>query len=148
MTEWEQIRRFKCVYLSYQSVVDWTEERDIMRCNPDFHGRSRFDCVVINDDAPGITISRIRDLIRCWLPSGKVIDVALIHGFSPSKWRPRTAWKGCKVIEEDKTSSLVLMEYVVRGGLVCPVSGRKGELTNYIVDTIDSDMFLRSNGWE
>jgi hypothetical protein len=119
-----------------------------MRCNPNFHGRPRYDCVVINDDASDTTISRIRDLIRCWLPSGKVIDIALIRGFSPSKWRPRTMWKGCRVVEEDKSLSFMLLEYIIRGGLVCPVSERKGERTNYIVDTIDSDMFLRANGWE
>jgi hypothetical protein len=119
-----------------------------MRCNPNFHGRSRYDCVIINDDAPGTTLARLRDLIRCWLPSGKVIDVALKHGFSPSRWRPKTVWKNCRIVEEDKSSSLVLMDYVVRGGLVCPVSQRKGERINYIVDSIDSDMFLRVNGWE
>ncbi len=108
----------------------------------------RYDCVIINDDAPGVTISRLQDLIRCWLPSGKVIDLALMNGFSPSKWKPRTAWKGCRVVEEDKSSFFMLMEYVTRGGLVCPVSDRDGELRNYIVDSIDSDMLLRVNGWE
>ena len=144
----KQTRRFKCVYLKYQSVVDWTEEQDIMRCNPDFHGRPRYDCVIINDDAPGVTVSQIRDLICCWLPSGKVVDIVLMHGFSKSKWRPRTTWKGCRVLEEDRSSSFMLMEYVIRGALVCPVSEHKGELRNYIIDSTDSDMFLRVNGWE
>ncbi len=145
---YEQTRRFKCVYLTYQSTVDWTVQQDIMRCNQDFHGQPRYDCVIINDDAPGITISRLRDLIRCWLPSGRVVDLAVMHCFSPSKWKPKTPWKGCRVVEEDKSSSFMLMEYVTRGGLVCPVSDREGELRNFIVDSVDSDMFLRVNGWE
>ncbi len=97
---------------------------------------------------PGVTVARIQDLIRCWLPSGKVVDIALIHNFSAGKWRPKTIWKGCKVVEEDKLSSFMLMQYVIRGALVCPVSDQKGELRNYIIDSIDSDMFLRVNGWE
>ena len=72
-----QVRRYKCVVLKYQSVEDWTEGTDTMRCNPDFHGRHRFDCVIIHDDAPGLSVARLCDLFRCWLPSGKTVDLAL-----------------------------------------------------------------------
>ena len=113
--------------------------RDILRCNPNFHGEPRFDCVVIHDDAPGITCARLKSLIRCWLPSGKVVDFALIYGFARSKWKPRTLWKGCQVLDEDKRSSIVQMDYLLRGALMCPVSEREGEKAHYFVDTIDQD---------
>ena len=58
-----QVQRYKCVTLKYQSKVDWTEARDILRCNSDFHGQPRFDCVVIHDDAPGITCARPHSLL-------------------------------------------------------------------------------------
>jgi len=84
---------FKCVTIQYQSIEDWTECHDIMRCNPDFHQHERYDCVIINYDSPGTTVARLRSLLRCQLSSGKVIDVALIHSFTTgTKWKPNTIW--------------------------------------------------------
>lgn len=140
-----QVQRYKCVFLRYQSKVDWTELKDILRCNPDFHGKSRFDCVVIHDDAPRITCARLRSLIRCWLPSGKALDLAVIHGFTGSKWKPRTVWKGCRILDEDNGSSIVRMDYLLRGALLCPVSEQDGEKAHYFIDTVDPDMFLQEH---
>ncbi|KAJ7044327.1 hypothetical protein C8F04DRAFT_942289 [Mycena alexandri] len=40
-----QIRPFKCARNTYQSFEDWRGLRDIVRCNPCFHGRPRYDCI-------------------------------------------------------------------------------------------------------
>ena len=121
--------------------------KDILLCNPNFHGGPRFDCVIIHDDAPGITCARLQSVIRCWLPAGKVLDLALVRGFTCSKWKPRTLWKGCRILDEDGSSllTIVSMVYVLRGALMCPVSEREGEKAHYFVDTVDPDMFLREN---
>jgi predicted AAA+ superfamily ATPase len=37
------------------------------------------------------------------------------------------------------------MEYLIRGGLVCPVSQEEEEKSQYFVDSIDPDIFLREN---
>lgn len=140
-----KVQRYKCVVLKYQSVEDWTEGTDIMRCNPKFHGRPRYDCVIIHDDAPGLSVARLCDLFQCWLPSGKVIDLALVRRFSGSKWKPRTVWDGCRVLDEKSDSSLVQMDYLLRGALVCPVSERAREISHYFIDSIDPDIFLREN---
>jgi len=123
-----QAQRYKCVSLNYQSRGNWTEMKDILRCNPNFHSGSRFDCVIIHDDAPGITCARLQSLIRCWLPAGKVLDLALVHKFTCSKWKPRTSWKGCRILDEDEGSlTIVSLDYLLRGALMCPVSEREGE---------------------
>lgn len=140
-----QAQRYKCLSLKYQSKVDWTEMKDILRCNPDFHGHPRFDCVVVHDDAPGLTCARLKGLIRCWLPSGRVLDLALICGFTRSRWKPRTLWKGYRVLDEDGDPSIIMVDYLLRGGLVCPVSEQDGEKAHYFIDTVDPDMFLREN---
>lgn len=142
-----QAQRYKCVSLNYQSMVNWTEMKDILRCNPNFHGGPRFDCVIIHDDAPGITCARLQSLIRCWLPSGKVLDFALVRRFTCSKWKPRTLWKGCRILDEDEGSSLTIvsLDYLLRGALMCPASEREGGKAHYFVDTVDPDMFLREN---
>jgi len=139
--------RCKCinVVLKYQSVKDWTEGTDILRCNPKFHGRRRFDCAIIHDDAPKLSVGRLRSLFRCQLPSGKTLDLALVHRFSCSKWKPRTVWDGCRVLDEESDTTLVQMDYLLRGALVCLVSEREEEKAHYFIDSIDPDMFLREN---
>jgi hypothetical protein len=127
-------------------MEDWTQSSDILRCNPDFHQRERYDCVIINDDNPGTTVVRLRSLLRCQLSSGKMVDMALIHTFKQTKWRPNTMWDKCQVYAEAKESSFVLMDYVVRGALLCPVFDSDSR-AHYIVDTVDGDMFLRVNSW-
>jgi len=102
-----QVQFFKCVTVSYQSMEDWTEARDILRCNPSFHQHKRYDCVIINDDAPGTTVVHLHSLLRCRLLSGKVVDMALVHTFKRTKWRPYTLWDNCQIYEEVREPSFV-----------------------------------------
>ncbi|KAF7347043.1 hypothetical protein MVEN_01458100 [Mycena venus] len=139
------IRRFKCVHISYQSLEDWRGARDILRCSPSFHHNVRYDCVLVNMVDPGLHCARLRALLRCTLPSGRQIDIALVHMFEPSRWKPRTRWAGCQIRDEVKEYSFLSMEHVVRGALLAPVSGASNEPTHFLIDTIDADMFLRTD---
>jgi len=126
-------------------MEDWSEARDILRCNSNFHQRKRYDCAIINSDAPEISIARLRALLRCRLPSGKCIDIALVHSFhSQRHWKPATKWDGCQIRAEASEPSFVLIEYLVRGALLCPVFESDNN-SYYIMDTVDGDMFLRLN---
>ena len=125
-------------------MEDWTEARDILRCNPNFHQRERYDCIIINDDSHGTSVSRLRSLIRCRLPSGKLIDMALVHAFTRNNWKPYTKWENCQIYAESRDPSFVLLDYVVRGALLCPVFDSNARL-HYIIDTVDGDMFLHVN---
>jgi hypothetical protein len=115
-----------------------------LRCNPNFHQRERYDSVIINDDTPGTSVARLRSLLRCRLPSGKVVDIALVHPFTRNSWKPYTMWKNCQILAEARDSSFVLLDYVVRGALLCPVFDSDARL-HYLIDTVDGDMFLRVN---
>jgi len=139
-----QVRLFKSLKVTYQSMEDWMEACDILRCNPDFHQCERYDCVIINTDSPGTTVARLCSLLRCWLSTGKVVDMALVHSFSQTNWKPHTTWENCQLRTEASNSSFVLLDYVVRGALLCPVFNSDAML-HYIIDTIDGDMFLRLN---
>ena len=141
------MQRYKCVTLKYQSIEDWTEGTDILRCNPDFHGQPRFDCVIIHDDAPKLSVAQLYDIFCCRLPSGKTLDIALVRRFHCSKWKPRTVWSGCRVLDEESDTTLVQMDYLLRGVVVCPVSEREEEKSHYFIDSIDPDIFLRENSW-
>jgi hypothetical protein len=125
-------------------MEDWTEARDILRCNPNFHQCERYDCIIINDDTPGTSVARLRSLLRCRLPSGKVVDIALVHAFTRNGWKPYTMWRNCQILAEARNSSFLLLDYVVRGALLCPVFDSDARL-HYVVDTVDGDMFLHVN---
>ncbi|KAF8182254.1 hypothetical protein K438DRAFT_1975779 [Mycena galopus ATCC 62051] len=152
---WEQeilVESFQCVYLVYSSKDDWTECEDILRCNNNWYRKGpRYDSVLYNSDAPGLACARLRSLLRCKLPSGRTVDLAIVQDMQPSTWRPRTVWDGCKVYGESKDFSFLLMDYVIRGALLAPVDPppksqpRRPQLRPYfLVDVIDGDMFLRA----
>ncbi|KAJ7119998.1 hypothetical protein C8R46DRAFT_1149767 [Mycena filopes] len=139
------IRSFKCVHISYRSLEDWRGAQDIMRCNSSFHGEARFDCLLVNFTDPGLHFARLRSLLRCHLPSGRRVDIALIRMFEKSRWKPRTLWAGCQIRDEAKEYSFLSMEHVIRGALLTPVSGASMEPTHIFIDTVDADMFLRAD---
>ncbi|KAJ7617483.1 hypothetical protein DFH06DRAFT_1062143 [Mycena polygramma] len=139
------IRSFKCVHISYQSLEDWRGARDILRCNPSFHQNVRYDCLLVNSTDPGLHFARLRALIRCHLPSGRQIDIALVRMFEKSHWKPRTQWAGCQVRDEVKQYSFLSMEHIIRGVLMAPVSAAPDDPTHILVDTVDADIFLRAD---
>ena len=54
-------------------------------------------------------------------------------------------WAGCQVHEEEKGYSLMLVEDAIRGALLAPVGVSGKENVHFLVDTVDSDMFLRAD---
>jgi hypothetical protein len=101
--------------------------------------------MIICDNTPNLSVARLCNLICCSLPSGKDIDLALVHQFSQSCWKSKTVWSGCRVLDENAESSLISMDYVLHGALLCPVSQCEDEKAHYFVDTVDADLFLREN---
>ncbi|KAJ6504009.1 hypothetical protein C8R45DRAFT_818064, partial [Mycena sanguinolenta] len=73
----------------------------------------RYDCILVNFTDPGLHFAQVRSLLRCHLPSGRKIDMALVCMFDQSRWKPRTRWAGCQIREETKDSSFLSMEHVV-----------------------------------
>jgi hypothetical protein len=101
--------------------------------------------VLVNFTDPGLHFARLRHLLRCNLPSGQQIDIAIVRMFKLSGWKPRTRWAGCQVQDKVQEYSLLSMEHVIRGAFLAPAYGAPNELTHFLVDTIDADMFLRAD---
>ncbi|KAF8578339.1 hypothetical protein K439DRAFT_1529313 [Ramaria rubella] len=118
---------YQCIYLNYRSLEDWTVKQDILRCNPCFHSRECYDCVVINTEP--MTFS-----------SGKWSDLALIRILHPSAWIPATKWGGCTVVEE-KNYHFVMLKYLLCGCHMILTFSKVGWY--YLNDLVDSDAFLR-----
>ncbi|KAJ7143960.1 hypothetical protein C8R44DRAFT_915780, partial [Mycena epipterygia] len=95
---------------------NWTEKRNILRCNPKFHGNVRRDFVLVNTtDGGDLPCAHLYDLFTCKSLDGRQHDVALVSMLKPSSWKPNTFWDGCRVYEESKETRFMLMKYLVRG---------------------------------
>ncbi|KAJ7430758.1 hypothetical protein B0H11DRAFT_2390246, partial [Mycena galericulata] len=135
------IRPFRCIFIHYTSLEDWTDQCDVLRCNPSFqvNHEERFDCVVINMDDDPLTFGRILFLFQCRLPSGRTEDIALVRLFKKSTWRPKTLWKNCRIFEDGRTM-FILPRYFVRGAHMVNCFGcNKEDRTFYLDDVADFD---------
>ncbi|KAJ7237081.1 hypothetical protein C8J57DRAFT_1087817, partial [Mycena rebaudengoi] len=137
-----KIRPFRCLYLHYQSLEDWTHCRNILRCNPRYFDHPRYDCVLINTDSSDMVCARLRGLFACEV-SGQWHHVALIQKFKRSSWTPRTKWEGCRVYEESQSTCFVMVKYFIRAVYMVPAFQGKAH-TYYLVDSVDYDMVLRA----
>lgn len=145
-----QMHVHRCVYLRYQSMQDRRELRDILRCNPKYHDRPRYDCALINiDDSPDdLTVVRLCGLCRCRLNArGHEEDVALVKYFKQSTYKPNAVWRGCRKMDEEGQYEFVLLKYLIRGAHMIPVFNRpRTDPTNtfYFNDVVDNDMYMRA----
>ncbi|KAJ7929009.1 hypothetical protein B0H13DRAFT_2248102 [Mycena leptocephala] len=138
------IKPHRCIQLKYQSCVNWTEETDILRCNPNFHGNPRYDHALVNDKPEDLTVAHLVELLRCQLPDESVHDIAVVRMLKKSNWTPKTKWAGCWVYDEKKSLDLVLVKYLIRGAHMIPVSDANKPSLTYFNDLIDGDMFVRA----
>ncbi|KIJ28811.1 hypothetical protein M422DRAFT_269862 [Sphaerobolus stellatus SS14] len=134
-----EITAYQCLYLRYRSIEDWQEKQDVLRCNQDFHGQPRYDCILINTNP--VTFGRIIALFSCHGPGKIRHDIAFIRILRPSSRKPKTKWEGCKVFEE-KEFDFFLMKYLIRGCHFVPTFDGSDK-RYYLNDLVDGDAFLR-----
>lgn len=125
--------------------MNWTEQADILRCNPNFQKQRRYDYALVETNNPGdLTVAHLFELLRCRLPDGSTRDVAVVQMLKPSKWNPRTKWMGCRVYDENKSLDFVLAAELIRGVHMIPVFDTSQRSLTYLNDLTDSDIFLRA----
>ncbi|KZV85591.1 hypothetical protein EXIGLDRAFT_653947 [Exidia glandulosa HHB12029] len=136
---------YKCAYIQYSSVEDFRAARDILRCNPTWNGAPRYDCALL--DEPGnLNPARLQLLFHVKFNNGRTAELAAVTRFKPSKWKPRTLWRGCRVFDEQRSLVILQATDIVRGSLMCPAFGAPvSRQAHYLIDCIDGDMFLRAN---
>lgn len=127
--------------------MDWSPQRDILRCNPKFQNESRFDCVIFNAEDDPLSLARLLALLRVKTHDGTTRDLAYVRTFKAhTAWKPRTVWDGCHVVEEVRRPQFLPLEHVERGALLASAHGTNTRPNLYFpVDMVDDDMFLRLN---
>ncbi|KAG2101790.1 hypothetical protein BD769DRAFT_1697154 [Suillus cothurnatus] len=134
----------ECRFLrvNYKSLVDWRQYTDYLRCNPQFFGAPRFDCVFIQTQQ-SIIIGRLVFVFECAV-GNDLFPIALIHPFdAPTGLRLRKD-KQLNIFRV-RAKPRVRTEFfsvrsIIRGALLVQDDN---SLDYLVVDTIDTDMFLR-----
>ncbi|KAG1886830.1 uncharacterized protein F5891DRAFT_1132413 [Suillus fuscotomentosus] len=137
----DKITECRFLKVNYESLVDWRQHTDYLRCNPKFFGASRFDCAFIQT-TDKIIFGRLLFVFECTLDN-TVLSLALIHPFD--------APTGV-CIQKDKhlnifrvraklraQAEFFSVRAIIRGALLVPDGGNDF----LVVDTVDTDMFLR-----
>ncbi|KAJ7727348.1 hypothetical protein B0H14DRAFT_2410240, partial [Mycena olivaceomarginata] len=124
---------------------DWLPQHDILHCSPLFHGEPRYDCLLFHTENNPHSLARLISLLRVTTPNKDVLDLAYVRVFKEHRsWKPKTAWKGCRVVEESTHPQFLPLEHVARGALLARASGITRNDLHFPLGTVD-DMFLRLN---
>ncbi|KAJ6544709.1 hypothetical protein B0H10DRAFT_1970094 [Mycena sp. CBHHK59/15] len=138
-----QIEPCKVLYVEFQLKVDWNNGRDILRCNPKFHGRPRYDSIIYEAQGDKLAMGQLESVFRCHLPHKVTLDLAMIHPYWKSTWAARTH-TDCPMREWGPGSTFIALEHVTRGALLYHIFGAPHKVF-YVIDCVDGDMFLRIN---
>ncbi|KAJ7202777.1 hypothetical protein GGX14DRAFT_570454 [Mycena pura] len=72
-----EVQYFRAVHLEFQSRVDWSPQRDILRCSPSFFGT----IVCFSMRKKTLSLARLVTLLRCKVPDGRSFDLAFVRRF-------------------------------------------------------------------
>ncbi|KAJ6611016.1 hypothetical protein B0H10DRAFT_1810509 [Mycena sp. CBHHK59/15] len=134
----------KVLYVNYQSKVDWKLSQDILRCNPCFHTRPRYDSIIYEAQDNDLAMGQLQLVFRCHLRQKVTLDLTMIQPYRKSSWAARTC-TDCPICKWSPGGAIfIALEHVTRGTLLCPIFGAPRQVF-YVVDCIDEDMFLRVN---
>lgn len=132
----------KLLRVSYTSCDDWMPSHDLVRCNPMFHGRPRFDCVLINDgtDKP-IGYGRLAALLTC-LAFEREFEIAFIVR-SVIVTPAEKVDIGLAIVRERAVGEFILVERIVRAAQLIPTFLPARPRDFFVNDLVDYDMVLR-----
>ena len=137
-----KIVEFQYLEINYESMVDWKLTTDRLRCNKSFFGSERHDHVIVQLEH-GYFFARLLHLFKVTM--GKQTHaLAYVESYCrpPGSMRHKDKDLGLYRLQlKAKRYEIISLESVVRGALLVSDSDNPEEYL--VVDTVDSDMFLR-----
>ncbi|KAJ7038856.1 hypothetical protein C8F04DRAFT_950739 [Mycena alexandri] len=139
----DQIMPYRFLKVFYQSLDDWSDEADFLRCSPSFHGRSRFDGALVLTATGNIFVKLIY-VFQVAL-DGKNYPFALVQPLDAPLGRILAKDKVLKLFrvraKPRQAAEFISVHSIVRGAVLVPDSERDGDY--FIMDVVEGDMFLR-----
>ena len=128
--------------VDYTSVVDWRTYTDQLRCNPSFFGHERYDHALVEDGGHHFFVQLLHPFqVRF---GTRLHSLAYVKTYCRPPGRMRRKDKDLGIYRLQLQASqyqIISLESVVRGALI--VSDVDCSEEYFVVDTVDTDMFLR-----
>ncbi|KAG1836159.1 hypothetical protein F4604DRAFT_2008209 [Suillus subluteus] len=140
----DTVTEYRFLRVNYESLVDWKQNTDYLRCSPQFFNAPCYDCVFIRTQN-GVILRHLVFLFQCAIGNG-LFPLALIHPFD-ARTGPRLRQDKQLNLFRVRAQPCTKAEFfsvrsIIRGALLVQDSG--GNPLDYlVVNTVDTDMFLR-----
>lgn len=135
--------------MHYESTADWKLATDYLRCNPSFHGKERRDCALIRTLDKDGRDKNIFVKILCMFKhtvGNCTLDLALVLPMDaligPRRRMDRELRLTRLRARPASSSEFITLHSIIRGALLVPDFAHDGDY--FLVDTVDTDMFLRT----
>ncbi|KAJ7176117.1 hypothetical protein C8R43DRAFT_1084647 [Mycena crocata] len=137
-----KITPFRFLKVFYQSMDDWADETDFLRCNPSFHGSPRFDGALVKT-ATGHIFVKLIYMFQITLGDKNTYPFALVEPLDAPLGPLCAKDKALNLfrVRAARASEFISVHSVVRGAVLVPDFDRDGDY--FIMDTQGADMFLR-----
>jgi len=136
-----QIRPHNLLRTAYHSISTLALTPQLLRCNPNFHGRPREDTALIKLPNGRFVFARIRFMFSC-TALHKQWDLALATLFA-TVISPSRHPTGQRVVREDSDSIFIDVDWIVRSAFLASASLVSHPNDYFVCDTVDSDMYWR-----
>ncbi|KAG1840105.1 hypothetical protein C8R48DRAFT_621151 [Suillus tomentosus] len=139
----DMITEYRFLKVNYESLVDWHVSANYLRCSPMFHGLPRYDFVILQTEA-SVIFAQLLMVFTCMVGDVQYPIMLTLPYDQPVGARP---WKDkdldfWRVKAKPRVSAeFFSVQSIIRGCVLVEDSSRPNEAL--VVDTLDTDMFLR-----
>ncbi|KAJ7654769.1 hypothetical protein B0H17DRAFT_1163502 [Mycena rosella] len=137
----------KFLKVFYQSLEDWADEADYLRCNPSFHGRPRYDGALVKTPAGEIFVKLIY-MFKIELDNKNTYPLALVQPLDVLTGRISAKDRALKFIRvrerPRQAAEFIFVRTIIRGAVL--VAAGDEDSDHLVMDVVDGDMYLRLKG--
>ncbi|KAG2033796.1 hypothetical protein BDR03DRAFT_1013936 [Suillus americanus] len=140
-----QIQEHWYLKVNYESVVDWRQTTDYLRCNLHFHGHPRYNCALIQLTQDVSVFVQLILMFKCQLPDVGSFELALVQPLTAGiigapHWINRD-FQLTRIKAVPRESSIFIpLRSLIHSAMLYPDPAHQDEFI--VVNHIDSDMFM------
>ncbi|KZP13413.1 hypothetical protein FIBSPDRAFT_913092 [Athelia psychrophila] len=150
----EKITEYRYLKVNFTSTVDWRMMTDHLRRNPSFYNELREDCVIFQADEQSIAFAKLLFVFKCSINNDRgPYSLALVQPYDtsiPRAERPSSDEDlGLIRVRAQRRSKsrLIFVDSIIRGAMLVSTYDEDIYDEHFVVDIVDTDMFLRLKGW-
>ncbi|KIJ59110.1 hypothetical protein HYDPIDRAFT_177922 [Hydnomerulius pinastri MD-312] len=143
-----QVQEYRYLKVNYESTVDWKVHTDHLCCNPAFFDSSRYDCTLIQLTNEKTAFARLIFMFTCTVPNISSFQFTLIQPYTAGIGAARRFDRDMELTRvkavPHASSIFVPLKSIICGVVLVPDTDHDDEF--FVVNHLDSDMFLRVQG--